>query len=62
MLEGRLAGCRVLRAMGYDEATARGAIRVSLGLETTKDEVLQFAQAWGKAFEKHRARARTGAA
>ena len=59
---GKVRESRVLRAMGYDEATARGAIRVSLGLETTKDEVLQFAQAWGKAFEKHRARARTGAA
>ncbi len=54
---GKVRSSTVLRAMGYDEETASSAIRVSLGLETTKDEVLQFAQAWLQKEKKFRARA-----
>lgn len=54
---GKVRASRVLRAMGYDEATAAGAIRVSLGLETTKQDVLGFAEAWLDRLRKHRARA-----
>ena len=54
---GKVRASRVLRAMGYDEATAAGAIRVSLGPETTKQDVLGFAQAWLERLRKHRARA-----
>ena len=54
---GKVRASGVLTAMGYDEATAQGAIRVSLGPETTKEEVLRFSQAWLKAHGKFRARA-----
>ncbi|MDU8926966.1 aminotransferase class V-fold PLP-dependent enzyme [Alisedimentitalea sp. MJ-SS2] len=53
---GKVKSSRVLRAMGYDEVTAASAVRVSLGLETTRDEVLAFAEAWGRAYEKFNAR------
>ena len=54
---GKVRESRVLRAMGYDEAQASSAIRVSLGPETTEDEVLRFSQAWLSKEEKFRARA-----
>jgi cysteine desulfurase len=54
---GKVKASKVLLAMGYDETEAASAIRVSLGLETTKDDVLRFAEAWGKKFEKHQMRA-----
>ncbi|SFU21557.1 cysteine desulfurase family protein [Sedimentitalea nanhaiensis] len=54
---GKVRASRVLRAMGYDEATAASAIRVSLGLETTETDVLRFADAWLTKEKKHRARA-----
>ncbi|MDQ2093020.1 cysteine desulfurase family protein [Rhodalgimonas zhirmunskyi] len=54
---GKMRASGVLRAMGFDEATAAGAIRVSLGLETTKDEVMRFADCWRAALQKHQARA-----
>ncbi|MHA6261924.1 cysteine desulfurase family protein [Arenibacterium sp. CAU 1754] len=54
---GKVKASRVLRAMGFDEATAAGAIRVSLGPETTEDQVLRFADAWLDKEKKHRARA-----
>lgn len=53
---GKVRASRVLRAMGYDEATAMGAIRVSLGPETTQDDVLRFAQAWRDKQKRFRAR------
>jgi len=43
---GKVKASRVLRAMGFDEVAAGSAIRVSLGLGTTEDEVLRFAEAW----------------
>ena len=54
---GKVRASRVLTAMGYDEVTAASAIRVSLGPQTTKDEVLRFAEAWLEKEKKHRARA-----
>ncbi|EPX85023.1 cysteine desulfurase family protein [Salipiger mucosus] len=54
---GKVRASRVLQAMGYDEAAAQGAIRVSLGPETTEDEVMRFAESWLRHHEKHRARA-----
>ncbi len=54
---GKVRASRVLTAMGYDETTAQSAIRVSLGLETTKDEVARFVDAWSAAHTKFRARA-----
>ncbi|UWQ30604.1 cysteine desulfurase family protein [Leisingera sp. M523] len=54
---GKVRASAVLTAMGYDEATAQGAIRVSLGPETTEEDVLRFADAWLLKEKKHRARA-----
>jgi len=54
---GKVRASRVLRAMGYDDATAGGAIRFSLGLQTTEDDVRRFAETWLRQYEKFRARA-----
>ncbi|MBH0053806.1 MULTISPECIES: cysteine desulfurase family protein [unclassified Salinibacterium] len=45
----------VLLAMGLDEPTARGALRISLGESTTADEVAQFVAALPGAVEQARA-------
>ena len=54
---GKVRASEVLIAMAYDAETAAGAIRVSLGPETTEEDVLRFAEAWLKREKKHRARA-----
>ncbi|KIN72427.1 cysteine desulfurase family protein [Sulfitobacter guttiformis] len=54
---GKVKASKVLLAMGYDEIEAASAVRVSLGLETTEDDVLRFADAWAARFEKHQMRA-----
>ncbi|KIC11352.1 aminotransferase [Leisingera sp. ANG-M1] len=54
---GKVRGSAVLTAMGYGEATAQSAVRVSLGPETTEEDVLRFADAWLQKEKKHRARA-----
>ena len=54
---GKVRESRVLRAMGFDEEVAKSAIRVSLGPETTEDEIYRFAEVWLKHLNKHRARA-----
>ena len=43
---GKVKASRVLKAMGFDEAQASSAIRVSLGPGVTKEEVLRFADVW----------------
>ena len=43
---GKVRASRVLTAMGFPEAQAAQAIRISIGPGTTKDEVLRFAEAW----------------
>lgn len=54
---GKVKASNVLRAMGYDDTYASSAIRVSLGLETTRDDVLRFAEAWLVKRTKHEQRA-----
>ncbi len=54
---GKVRASAVLKAMGYDDETAGSAIRVSLGLETTREDVLRFADAWLEKERKFRARA-----
>lgn len=54
---GTVRASRVLRAMGHDEARAASAVRVSLGPQTTRDEVERFAAAWSRARIKAGARA-----
>ncbi|MGC9418193.1 MAG: cysteine desulfurase family protein [Rhodovulum sp.] len=53
---GKLRASRVLGAMGLGEEAAASAIRVSLGLGTTEEDVKRFAEAWLSAAEKFRAR------
>ncbi len=54
---GKVRASRALSAMGYDEALAGQAIRVSIGPGITEDDVLRFADVWTKAYAKARARA-----
>ncbi|SMX28827.1 Cysteine desulfurase [Pelagimonas phthalicica] len=54
---GKVKASKVLRAMGYEEHVAQSAVRVSLGLTTTQDDVMRFAETWIKAYKRHRARA-----
>ena len=53
---GKVRASRVLRAMGWSEAQAGAAIRVSLGPGIGREEILRFADTWRAAYEKHRAR------
>ena len=53
---GKVRASRVLQAMGFDDETAASAIRVSIGAETTKDDVLRFASAWRAQLEKFKTR------
>ena len=54
---GKVKASAVLTAMGYDDLTAASAVRVSLGPETTKEDVLRFAETWLEKEKKHHARA-----
>ncbi|MEH7826814.1 cysteine desulfurase family protein [Gemmobacter denitrificans] len=54
---GKVRASRVLRAMGFDETAAGSALRVSIGPDTTEDEVLRFADAWVAQYRKARLRA-----
>ncbi|MGY6548801.1 MAG: cysteine desulfurase family protein [Roseinatronobacter sp.] len=54
---GKLRASGVLASMGIDARTAAGAIRVSLGPETTEDDVLRFSAAWLKDYRRFEARA-----
>lgn len=54
---GKVRASTVLTAMGYDELTAGSAIRVSLGPDTTEENVLRFTETWLEKQKKHRARA-----
>jgi cysteine desulfurase len=54
---GKVRASRVLTAMGFSDALAGQAIRVSLGPGVTKDDVLRFAKAWTAAYAKAQARA-----
>lgn len=54
---GKVRASRVLTAMGFDEALAGQAIRVSLGPGVRQDDVLRFATVWTNAYAKARARA-----
>ena len=53
---GKVRASRVLGAMGFDDAQASQAIRVSLGPGITEDAVLRFADHWAKQYNRHRAR------
>jgi cysteine desulfurase len=52
---GKVKTSRVLRALGLDDETAASALRVSLGIDTTEDEVMRFVQAWSEKRARRRA-------
>ena len=54
---GKMRASRALMAMGYAPEDAASAVRVSLGLETTREDVLRFAEAWGAKRMRQRERA-----
>jgi cysteine desulfurase len=54
---GKVKASRVLMAMGYNEADAASAIRVSLGPETTENDVTRFVDVWTDKLNRHRPRA-----
>lgn len=54
---GKVRASRVLTAMGYSEALAGQAIRVSIGPGVRRDDLLRFGDAWTKAYARARARA-----
>lgn len=54
---GKVRASRVLDAMGFDARESASAIRVSLGPDTTADEVSRFVDCWTTQWERHRARA-----
>jgi cysteine desulfurase len=54
---GKVKASRVLQAMGYDEGLAAQAIRVSLGPDTTEEQVLRFADIWCAQYKKALSRA-----
>ncbi len=55
---GKVRASRVLGAMGFGEGEAASALRVSLGPDTTEEEVLRFVDAWTGEWSKWRARRR----
>lgn len=54
---GKVKASRVLMAMGYNEADAASAIRVSLGPQTTMQDVMRFVDVWTDKEKRHRVRA-----
>ncbi|WP_341366244.1 aminotransferase class V-fold PLP-dependent enzyme [Yoonia sp. BS5-3] len=52
---GKVKVSRVMRALGLDDDLAACALRVSLGIETTEDEVMRFVQAWTDKYTRRRA-------
>lgn len=49
---GTVKASHVLRAMGADDAAAGASLRVSLGWNTTEDDVSRFIAAWLKMYER----------
>lgn len=49
---GRIDLPKTHMSLGYDEATSRAAIRVSLGISNTKDEVDSFIESWRELYEQ----------
>jgi cysteine desulfurase len=53
---GKVRVSRVLKAMGFDDAMAGQAIRISIGPKVTQDEVLRFAEIWAQEYRRIQAR------
>ena len=57
---GKVRASRVLTAMGYGNELAGQAIRISLGPDVTRDQVLRFAEAWARDYKRITSRAAQG--
>lgn len=55
---GKVKSSSALQAMGFDQDQSGCALRVSLGLSTSEDDVRAFAQVWTLEYEKFQARSR----
>jgi cysteine desulfurase len=53
---GKVKASRVLQAMGYNDTQASCALRVSLGFDTTHQDVMRFAETWIAHYEKFQSR------
>ena len=49
---GKVRASATLKAMGFDEALAGQAIRISLGPTNTEEEVLRFAEVWSREYKR----------
>lgn len=58
---GKVRPSQVLEAMGVGPELARGAIRVSLGRDTRREEALAFVQAWARVCERIELRRKSAA-
>jgi cysteine desulfurase len=54
---GKVQASGVLTAMGFGPEIASSVLRVSIGPSTTREEVLRFAEAWGRHNRRFRAKA-----
>ncbi|SFR48623.1 cysteine desulfurase family protein [Litoreibacter janthinus] len=54
---GKVKASKTVAAMGFDESVATSTLRVSLGPDTTEEQILRFADAWLKAERKFHAKA-----
>nr|WP_235971317.1 aminotransferase class V-fold PLP-dependent enzyme [Palleronia pontilimi] len=54
---GKLRGSGTLAAMGFDETAAGSALRVSIGPDTSDEDLARLADTWLAARQKYRARA-----
>ena len=50
---GKVKTSDVLQELGFSQDQASSALRISLGLETTKNEVLRFVDTWIKKFKNN---------
>ena len=50
---GKVRSSDVLKAIGLSESDASCAIRISLGLDTTEEDVERFAKTWIKKYENN---------
>lgn len=53
---GKVRTSAVLDAMGFERALAQCAVRISLGPETTEEEIIRFAESWVRRWQKHQGR------
>ncbi len=53
---GKVRSSRVLQAMGFGDDRAAQALRISIGPATTREQVLRFAESWGREYRRIRAR------